>query len=1230
MIHGLLYLCAALILIGSAHGASAEPDLREIKRKLWVLGYSVERLDGRDDAKTRASLQKFASDRKLEPLGLDTADKHLSEAVEERRKERLAPFSQPKLVERPVVDGYRYLNSIHFAPEENLMIAGECELIKKYDASSGIPLADLQGIISAPIFYSRTHKVVACPVHWGNDIVGVLLVDIHTGMALDFIELSTKASRISPKIRGDADGRILFVAFWKSIWKVSLDDRSIKLIEREMSGPASLDEMIVSSDGRILMAHNQKRWNIYETDTGKRIFTWKSDDDDVVLSDDGALFAARVQYDAPIEIRDTRTGQLIVARKFEDDLKPDIDQSRTGRKTVFSPDRSALLFVAQVEGETALYRWQFSSNAVEKVTPLADFEGEAVIDGGKIYALADTGIRTYRISDGKPLLSANGSRRLSPAAAAVSHDGKRAALIGDGEIVLVDATSGQQEVRAALEMSDVKAATFLEDGRIAVGGTDGRISLYSAQGRKLSDLPVLKGDITGLRAARSRPYLAVRSTIHSAGKSSYHIHVFDYERSSIVYEYRSAKYGLGSGLGFVDSDRRLLFGEEFDLVVADLATRSTILRQQLKTNVTRTKSRTQWNHSFVGFVTGPLNPGEPTLVAAASLPAASVIYQYRNGQLTLYKGSTTGGAAAENYLIARHWGVVLANDGKLVGLMDKTPVVSDLQTDRFDSLEPLKADPMAVGSTPDGGILTIDQDAEIRLYSRSSNEPLLRTIIFSGGNWLTLSKKGYFAGTQRAAENLFVALSHKDGLTIDSFYETLYRPDLVATTALPSSDSVKPLPATEPDLASLTKDGLPPIVTVLSPEPSSTVQTETIRVKGRVEVRSGGVSKVEWRVNGITRVVHGRPEASTFDDDLLVEPGENVIELVAYTIGNRVSSTPARIKIAYGSAGQVATPRLYFLGIGVNDYWDSRLTLRFATQDVLSVAKAFENGSKDLFDSSRIITLFDKQVTKNNIEAAFAQIGQTIRSTDVFVLYVAGHGKTEEGKYYYLPHDFQYDGPSSFSVRAIGQDDWQSWMTRIAARKSLLMFDTCESGTLTAERLTRGFDKVAALDRLTRATGRSVLAAASDTGPAIEGFQGHGLFTYALLEGMGTSDPSRNGLVQVAGLASYISQRVPDISFGKFGIRQVPQMKLTGEDFPISRVYAALQNVDEAFIPIQPTHVVTRQTQIVDAQGVPLSSDILSAGLLVRITQQRGDLAGVARSGRFIGYVKADDLVPLQ
>jgi hypothetical protein len=106
--------------------------------------------------------------------------------------------------------------------------------------------------------------------------------------------------------------------------------------------------------------------------------------------------------------------------------------------------------------------------------------------------------------------------------------------------------------------------------------------------------------------------------------------------------------------------------------------------------------------------------------------------------------------------------------------------------------------------------------------------------------------------------------------------------------------------------------------------------------------------------------------------------------------------------------------------------------------------------------------------------------------------------------------------------------------------------------------LAGGWEEKAAIDRLMRATGRAFLAASTDVDLAFEGYKGHGLYTYVLLEGLrGGADRetgNRNGDVNVTELAEYLEQRVQDLSEEAFQRRQVPMRDLAGQSFPVAVV----------------------------------------------------------------------------
>ncbi len=148
-----------------------------------------------------------------------------------------------------------------------------------------------------------------------------------------------------------------------------------------------------------------------------------------------------------------------------------------------------------------------------------------------------------------------------------------------------------------------------------------------------------------------------------------------------------------------------------------------------------------------------------------------------------------------------------------------------------------------------------------------------------------------------------------------------------------------------------------------------------------------------------------------------------------------------------------------------------------------------------------------------------------MKANDVFVFYIAGHGKTlkAQGDYYFVPPGIDAFTEEGIERQGFGPAQLSAWFETIPALKSIWIFDTCESGS--AERIqafrARGtaLDD-AALQRLKEATGRTIFMAAGEQQAAIEGYRNHGVFTYALLEGFAKAGSGDK--VQLFDLADYV------------------------------------------------------------------------------------------------------------
>ena len=59
----------------------------------------------------------------------------------------------------------------------------------------------------------------------------------------------------------------------------------------------------------------------------------------------------------------------------------------------------------------------------------------------------------------------------------------------------------------------------------------------------------------------------------------------------------------------------------------------------------------------------------------------------------------------------------------------------------------------------------------------------------------------------------------------------------------------------------------------------------------------------------------------------------------------------------------------------------------------------------------------DAEVSTANLDRVFTELGGKVQAHDAFVFFLAGHGKTVDARYYFLPRDFRYDREDRSSSR---------------------------------------------------------------------------------------------------------------------------------------------------------------------------------------------------------------------
>ena len=145
-----------------------------------------------------------------------------------------------------------------------------------------------------------------------------------------------------------------------------------------------------------------------------------------------------------------------------------------------------------------------------------------------------------------------------------------------------------------------------------------------------------------------------------------------------------------------------------------------------------------------------------------------------------------------------------------------------------------------------------------------------------------------------------------------------------------------------------------------------------------------------------------------------------------------------------------------------------------------------------------------------------------------------------------------------------------------------------------------------------------MIAAASAA--AYEGYNGHGLLTWAIRDAFTQRDAPAGEFVELLSLAAHINAQVPTISRKWLGIVQQPYHKIEG-NFPLGIRLANVPNVDIQQIPKTPTHVFVRPERVREKAAADSPGLELPPGTQVRIVRLFDTWALVAREGQELGYV---------
>jgi len=302
----------------------------------------------------------------------------------------------------------------------------------------------------------------------------------------------------------------------------------------------------------------------------------------------------------------------------------------------------------------------------------------------------------------------------------------------------------------------------------------------------------------------------------------------------------------------------------------------------------------------------------------------------------------------------------------------------------------------------------------------------------------------------------------------------------------------------------------------------------------------------------------GDPKFS-FDATLNSSFGENNFFYVTATSKSGIEAEKVKFVVNYKGASN-EKPNLYLITIGINQYKNPKYNLNYAQADAEKVEELIRKSSSSLFGEVFSYPILNDKAIKANIVNAFDEVKKKALEQDVLFVYYAGHGVMSGGgqqtsEFYIIPFDVtQLYGRDDLLVeKGISAEEIKTYAQSINAQKQVFILDACQSAGALESVATRGAMEEKAIAQMARSTGTFWITASGSEQFATE-FEklGHGVFTYALLEGVkGNADANHDNKLTIRELSTYIENKVPELSEQFKGLAQFPAAYSFGNDFPI-------------------------------------------------------------------------------
>jgi WD40 repeat protein len=433
-------------------------------------------------------------------------------------------------------------------------------------------------------------------------------------------------------------------------------------------------------------------------------------------------------------------------------------------------------------------------------------------------------------------------------------------------------------------------------------------------------------------------------------------------------------------------------------------------------------------------------------------------------------------------------------------------------------------------------------DGTVRWHRLSDGQELLALFVHKGDRrWVAWTPKGYYMASPGAESLIGWHVNRSwdaaaDFYPADRFREQFNRPDIVKTVlatldegrAIDETNRRANVKRAEENVRAI----VPPTIIIQKPSDNATFSSPEVTIEYHALSPTGKrITDVDVRVNnasvGARTAVPINPNSADPIKIALTLPERDVTITLVAREGTRASE-PATVRLRWDGAqpGKVQLPKLRALFVGVNEYAAPELPkLRFAAKDARDLAAFFKLQEGRTY--SKVLARVLPDGKRADVLDGLEWLEKESEETDVNLLFLAGHGITDEQQqFYYMAADSSPEKPRSTGVSR------NEILQTIRNRKGtmVVMVDACHSGDTagTAKRQSKVDMNRVVNEFGDKSLGVFLYASALGRQFSYEhpDWQ-NGAFTKAMIEGLsGMADREKLGYVETDELAVYVRRQV--------------------------------------------------------------------------------------------------------